>query len=537
MPDAGEYCVLCVDDNHDGRQSLALMLGLSGYQTREAATGAAALQAVAGADVVILDVRLPDLDGFEVCRRIKADPRTANVPVILLSGVFTQTGHKTEGLDCGADAYLTKPVELPELLSQIRALLRARRLERERADAAVRRFAGLAQHIPLGLLIYQLDSADPPVLRVQSANRAATDLLGLDLAAVTGRPVTEVFPTISAERLRRVTAVAAGGPTDDLGELQSADPRAAGRWWSVFAFPMPDRSVGVAFQDVTTRRTAEEEVRRLNAELEDRVRERTADLAHKNAETEMFVYSVSHDLRSPLVNLQGFSKELAKAGQALAAVLADAGVPADVRDRGRAILDGKVAPALGFIQAGVLRLSTIIDALLRLSRLGRVVYQWEAVDVAAVVKQVVDAAHATAEARGAVVRVGDLPTAWGDRAAVEQLFANLVGNALTYLDPARPGVVDVGALAAEADGYRTYFVRDNGLGIPEAHRGKIFQAFQRAHPGVGAGEGLGLAIVARVAERHRGRVWVESRPGAGSTFFVALPATADAKRTDADPPR
>jgi signal transduction histidine kinase len=104
----------------------------------------------------------------------------------------------------------------------------------------------------------------------------------------------------------------------------------------------------------------------------------------------------------------------------------------------------------------------------------------------------------------------------------------LIGNALTYLSPNRQGVVEVGCRPEIASGLRTYFVRDNGLGIAEGHRQKIFQAFQRAHPGVGSGEGLGLAIVARVAERHNGRAWVESKPGEGSTFFVTLPAAPEA---------
>jgi PAS domain S-box-containing protein len=284
--------------------------------------------------------------------------------------------------------------------------------------------------------------------------------------------------------------------------------------------------------DLTERKRAEGAVLRLNAELEDRVRVRTdeletanRDLAQKNAENEMFVYSVSHDLRSPLVNLQGFSKELEKACRGLAELLAEEGVPADVRRRGQTVLDGKVTKSVGFIQAAVTRLSNIIDALLRLSRAGRVDYRWEAVDVAQIASQVVRAAQLTITERGAIVTVGALPPARGDRTAIEQVFGNLIGNALTYLDPARPGIIEVGALEA-ADGTRTYFVRDNGLGIAEGHRQKIFQAFQRAHPGVGTGEGLGLAIVARAVERHRGRVWVESRPGEGSTFYVTLPAPA-----------
>jgi len=289
--------------------------------------------------------------------------------------------------------------------------------------------------------------------------------------------------------------------------------------------------------DLTERKRAEDEVRRFNDELEERVRHRTAelaeanrDLAHKNAENEMFVYSVSHDLRSPLVNLQGFSKELEKGCRALVALLSDVSLPGEVREPGLALLDGKMAKSVGFIQSAVMRLSGIIDALLRLSRVGRVEYRRETVDVSRVIARVFESMQGTIAERGATVTAGDLPPVSGDPTAVEQVFANLVGNALTYLDAARPGQIEVGCHSAEADGapagFRTYYVRDNGLGIAEAHRTKIFQAFQRAHPSVAKGEGLGLAIVSRVAERHRGRVWVESAVGQGSTFYVTLPASA-----------
>lgn len=278
-------------------------------------------------------------------------------------------------------------------------------------------------------------------------------------------------------------------------------------------------------RDITARKRAEEHLRHAIAELA----EANRDLTQKNAENEMFVYSVSHDLRSPLVNLQGFSKELEKASEQLSMLLDDESIPPSARDRGRAILDGKTAKSIRFIQTAVLRLSNIIDALLRLSRAGRVEYRWEQVDVAGVASRVVSSLYGTISEKGAAIRLGDLPPAWGDRTAVEQVFANLLGNALTYLDPARPGRIEIGCLPPGSpnapEGFRVYFVRDNGLGIPEGHRAKIFQAFQRAHSGVGSGEGLGLTIVARVVERHRGRVWVESRSGEGSTFFVALPAT------------
>lgn len=410
--------------------------------------------------------------------------------------------------------------------------------ERKRAEAAVRMFADVVTNIPIGLHIYQLDpTGDPPTLRVRSENPVALNLLGVSLDLATGQAITDVFPAIPESLVRRYAGVVASQRADNLGEFQYGDTRVANRWWAVQAFPLPDRCVGVAFQDVSARKEAEAEIRRLNDELEERVRTRTAELAeanrdlgHKNAENEMFVYSVSHDLRSPLVNLQGFSKELDKGCQALATILADESLPPAVRDQGSALLDGKMTKALGFIQSAVLRLSGIIDALLRLSRVGRVEYRPEAVDVQKMVARVIGAMQGTITERGATVTAGGLPSVWGDPTAIEQVFANLVGNALTYLDPARPGVIEVGCLppvaAGVPDGFRVFYVRDNGLGIADGHRAKIFQVFQRAHPHVAKGEGMGLAIVSRVAERHRGRVWVESAVGEGSTFYVTLPAPA-----------
>jgi signal transduction histidine kinase len=147
---------------------------------------------------------------------------------------------------------------------------------------------------------------------------------------------------------------------------------------------------------------------------------------------------------------------------------------------------------------------------------------------------VVDALQGAIGQHAAVVTVRDLPPAWGDPGAIEQIFSNLIGNALNYLDPARNGRIEVGALEPEpvepvepgeprAVRMRTYYVRDNGLGIPAAYMSKVFRAFQRLHGDVASGDGIGLAVVRRTVERHGGRVWVESAEGAGSTFFVVLP--------------
>jgi signal transduction histidine kinase len=247
-------------------------------------------------------------------------------------------------------------------------------------------------------------------------------------------------------------------------------------------------------------------------------------LRDREQENEMFIYSVSHDLRSPLVNLQGFGEELGYACRDLRAALA--ADPPDLR-RAREVAEKDAPESLGFIRTAVTRLAGIIDALLRLSRAGRVEYRPETVGVEDTVRRVAASLAAAVKARRAEVVIGPLPPARGDATAVEQVFANLVGNAVAYLDPSRPGRVEVGALApddpASPPGLRTYFVKDNGLGIPAAYQETVFRAFQRLHPDAGPGEGVGLALVSRMVGRLGGKIWLESAPGVGSTFFVALP--------------
>ncbi|HTN77094.1 MAG TPA: PAS domain S-box protein [Pirellulaceae bacterium] len=288
-----------------------------------------------------------------------------------------------------------------------------------------------------------------------------------------------------------------------------------------------------AIRDVTEYRRMLEQVRDLNDALEERVSQRTAELAHANAElthrnqeNEMFVFSVSHDLRSPLVNLQGFSHELASSCAELKQLASAPETPPALRDRVCAIIDSDIQESIHFIRTSVQRLSGIIDALLRLSRAGRVVYEWQQINTQAMVERVVDSLRSTIAQHQARVEVQTLPWSWGDSTAVELVFANLLSNALNYLDAQRAGEVSVGVIpAAHDDAFQTYFVRDNGVGIPGELQGKIFTAFQRLTPNLAVGEGMGLTLAQRIVERHGGRLWVESQPGSGTTFYFTLPSS------------
>jgi signal transduction histidine kinase len=256
-------------------------------------------------------------------------------------------------------------------------------------------------------------------------------------------------------------------------------------------------------------------------------------LRERTQENEMFIYSVSHDLRSPLVNLQGFSKELTLACEELRDALARSALTDAQRRRLARIVDQDIDEALRFLQTAVTRSAHIIDALLRLSRAGRVEYRQQQVDVAAVVARVVDAMRGSIKSRGVTVNVHALPPAWGDPTAVEQVFANLISNAVNYLDPQRPGEIEIGTRPNPlgVQSLRIYYVRDNGYGIPAVALPKLFTAFQRLHGGAVKGEGIGLALVRRVVERHGGHVWAESTEGLGSTFYLSLPESEAAHDT------
>ena len=281
-------------------------------------------------------------------------------------------------------------------------------------------------------------------------------------------------------------------------------------------------------RDMTQRKAHEERITKLSRELEQRVLQldRTnRELEQRNIENESFVYSVSHDLRSPLVNLQGFSHELQTTATALEQLLSQPGVPPEVQREARALLSGDLTESLGFIRNAVRHLSNIIDGLLRLSRVGRIEYESKPVDVNRVLADILAAMHTTVAASGARIEVKPLPTIRGDRNAIGQIFANIIGNALKSFDDRRPGTIEI---ASTDDDPPIFSIRDNGIGIPTEYRSKIFQVFQHVHTAKNRGEGMGLAIVRRIVERHGGRIWFESRPGDGTIFFFTLgPSASD----------
>jgi signal transduction histidine kinase len=279
------------------------------------------------------------------------------------------------------------------------------------------------------------------------------------------------------------------------------------------------------------------EANRLTAERSDELQQRSAELEAKNGEISDFLYVVSHDLRAPLINLEGFSRSLQDSVQMLEELmqssLANAGGGlASVRDAWPA-LRGEMGESLDFILRSVSKMDGLVRGLLELSRIDRRPQPAQQVDLNTALQEVMGSLQYRIGERRIAVRVAPLPTVRGDPMRLGQVFANLMDNAIKYMKPDGEAHIDVGY----ENGGETYrfFVRDNGIGIDANDHGRVFRLFTRVANGGTTGEGLGLTAVKKIVEKHGGRIWVDSALGAGSTFWFTLPKQPDGRTTDDAP--
>jgi signal transduction histidine kinase len=257
-------------------------------------------------------------------------------------------------------------------------------------------------------------------------------------------------------------------------------------------------------REILDRKRAEEEVRRLNAELERRVAERTEQLHYAMKQLEAFSYSVSHDLKAPLRAISGYSK----------ALLEDYGV--QLEDEARGYLES--------IARGAGRMGQLINDLLAFSKLGRKEMALVEVNMSELARSVFEEIQRAAPERKLECSFGDLPPARGDRAMLHQVWANLLSNAAKFTRHKENAAIEIGG-SSNGSRQNTYYVKDNGAGFDMQYVNKLFGVFQRLHSSEEfEGTGVGLAIVERVVQRHGGRVWAEGKVNEGAAFYFTLPA-------------
>ncbi len=367
------------------------------------------------------------------------------------------------------------------------------------AEAAEARFRTFVELAPDGVVI--VDGAGRIVLVNQQAER----LFGYSREELLGQPVELLMPErFHLTHVRHRADYQAHPRTRPMGAglalfAQRKDGTEFPVEISLSAMAIEgQRLITSVIRDITARKQAEEQLR-LSAEA---LRRRTADLERSNAELQQFAYVASHDLQEPLRMVASYTQLLAR------------------RYRGK--LDADADEFIAYAVDGATRMQQLINDLLTYSRVGTRQLTPKPTDCGALVATVLADLAFALEESGAEVVHGDLPTVLADPRQLHQLFLNLIGNAVKFRGERRPRV----EIGAERDGQQwRFWVRDNGIGIDPQYADRIFVIFQRLHTRADyPGTGIGLAICKRIVERHGGRIWFESTPGEGTTFFFTLPA-------------
>ncbi|MCC6574890.1 MAG: response regulator [Planctomycetes bacterium] len=514
-----ESSILLVDDREQDLLALEAILEPLGATLVRAKSGEEALRYLLNVNpsVILLDVQLPGMSGFEAAELIRSREKTRYVPIIFLTGVETTQASHFKAYSVGAVDYMVKPVqpevlrskvsvfvELQRMAQQVRLQAEhLRRMEEREHNRLLQRITNQRNRMfALAGDLMGIASLDEFLKEV---NPSWETTLGWTQAELLGRPLADYVHPDDRKAHEAVWARLRDEPGTHQLETRMMCADGSHRWIAWAATRPPDaEAVYTVGHDVTSRREAEQSIRRMNEELERRVSERTAELQSAVRELEGFTYSVSHDLRAPLRAIEGFSRFLVESHSSQ--------------------LDGEGHRLLGVVRENSRRMGRLIDDLLEFSRTGRAELSKARVDIAELARETVEQLQQDIGKRDVDFQVEDLPPALCDRSLMRQVFLNLVGNSVKYSAPRARAVIEIGALK---DG--TYYVRDNGVGFDPQYTHKLFGVFQRLHTAEEfEGTGVGLALVQRIVQRHGGKIWAEGAVNQGATFYFTLPGSVNA---------
>lgn len=490
--DNNKLKILIVDDQPSNLRFLSKILTDQGYNVKRAISGQLGLNAALASppNLILLDIMMPDMDGYELCQKLKSIESTRSVPIIFLSGL-DDVQYKIKAFQVGGVDYITKPFQVEEVLARIDTQIALQKLQNklEEQNALLQQ----SQSLIASILNSSLDGiAAFATVRNQErkivdfqwilVNHSVEAILDLKSEELVGKYLLEEMPLHRKNGLfdLYVSVVETGEPLDT--EFYYEQEKLSPCWLQIVAVKLND-GFAVTFHNITARKQAEEE------------------LARSNAELEQFAYVASHDLQAPLSTIASYAQLL--------------------EGRYRDQID---ANAMKFIQKmikGSVRMQSLIDDLLEYSRVSKKSKDFEPTDCNQIFEEACGNLHLAIRKNQATVSRCDLPIVIGDCSQMVQVFQNLIGNAIKYRRD-EPPIIHLNAERRETDWL--FSVSDNGIGIDSKHSERIFQIFQRLHTQEEyTGTGIGLAICQKIVERHGGQIWVESQLGAGATFYFTLP--------------
>ena len=375
--------------------------------------------------------------------------------------------------------------------------------ERQQAEATIRMYADIVDTMQVGMYIIRADDLnDDTSLRIVAANPAALLYSEKTADEVIGKRLEDVFKTFRGKGVpEKYLQVIKTGVPAYFEDLYETDDGILSEAYSVDVFQLTPHSAGVLFENIYEQKVAGDRLRQFNAQLEQRVQERTAQLEAANKELEAFSYSVSHDLRAPLRAIVGYAS------------IVQSDFSEEMPDQGRAFMQR--------IAEGGKQMGQLIDDLLSFSRTSRATIRKQVIDMERFVQDVWEEVIVSYPNSVVEFKCSSLPTCNADRGLFKQVLVNLLSNAVKYSQNRDPARVEVGSQVN--NGEVIYFVKDNGAGFDMKYAGKLFGVFQRLHRSEEFdGTGIGLATAQRIISRHGGQIWAEAEVDRGATFYFTL---------------
>ncbi len=507
--------ILLVDDTPENLISLEAALDGLGEELVLARSGKEALLHLLEHDfaAILLDVKMPDMDGFETANLIRSRPRSRHTPILFLTG-YRNDEHLFRGYDLGAVDFLFKPI-VPEILrskvavfielsrqsTTLQEQTNVLRRQTEVLHKAEQKFRQLLEAAPDAMVICREDGT---ILMVNSRTESLFDY---ERTSLMGKHIALLVPGWSFELLP--------APDEDLSKAVlrplNSGQEVFGRRHDGTSFPA-DLSVSPlqtddgffitsALRDISERKKIEEQIRELNAHLEERILVRTEALLRSNEELQQFAYVASHDLQEPLRTISIYTQLLAK-------------------KYGRE-MDAEAECIFGTIVESSQRMEQLIEDLLDFSKIdSRSSDFFKLTDCEQLLNQVIRDLQTRIQETQATITCGPLPSVVGDPIQLTRLFQNLLTNSLKYRSD-EPPRIHVSACAKGTEW--TFSVRDNGIGIEPQYADKVFGIFKRLHGREKySGNGMGLAICKKIVERHGGRIWVDPNCPEGTCIWFTL---------------